>query len=456
MSNLAVLANLVQESIQYQNTIVFKELTNYWRELAYMSREELYGRTTVERSVEVNSNDDVILSQKYINNNVTLRSHEQRLEGILNHHFNVKMSVVFADFGPAIRIFDEYVNSSLIRNDYRHFYLEQEKFVDRFVRQSPTGIKAGVNIMTAKVSGLFAELPSTLYYATYLFERGKMPGKFAMTPEEHAAVVLHEVGHFFTYCEAFSTTVTTNYALTAMDRELTGTYDVAQREVIISNMKKKLDLTQLDAKALAGQSDKKIIEVAVVTEQAIKSRSELGISIYDHTASEFLADQFCTRMGAGRSLVTGLDKIHRFYGPGYAYMGTTGFVFNQIITLIVCTIPGIGWLYALCVLFGATDEGGDNTYDTNEARFRRIRQDMISRLKDRKISDGEKLMLLDDLKSIDEVLEYVHDKRSIFTTIGDFIVPAYRRYRNTMELQKQLERIGNNNLFLRSAELSVL
>lgn len=430
---------LSTEAINYQDTKTFKELELAFRDIMFQSG---------------NAFDEQI------------RKNEQLIEAIIKNSFNANISVSFGDEWPCIRIFDEYHNNVLIRNEYREFFAAQMNFTRRFVGGSG-GIKAGVDINTARLSGLFAELPATIYLPSVMLKRDgrsndgwSVPKQYQLTSEEMAAVVLHEIGHFFTYCETFNRTVTTNQALAAMVKELDGNYDIGKRQLVIARTVDDLKLKDVDVEALAKIDKRSILETAIVTEVTEKSRSELGVSIYDSTASEQLADQFTSRHGAGLYLTTALQKIHGLFGGSNAEMSTPLFMFTQILSIALMFIPPVCFflipLNIIGILVGGFGDDGDNTYDTPEVRFRRIKMDTLARLKNRAISAAEKKRILADLEAMDKAIGHIEDKREWREYIATTIIPVYRRYRKTKLLQQQLEQLGNNPLFVRAAELSVL
>lgn len=436
---------LSTEAINYQDTKTFKEL-----ELAF-------------RDIMFNQSGKAFMDNK--------RRNEELLEAITRNAFNANCTVEFSDMYPCMQIFDQYQNSVLVRNDYRHFYAAQLNFTKRFIGGG--GARRGtVDINKAKLGGIFSELPFTIYMPIDHLQDGwrspegwGMPSNHRFSSEEMAAIFLHEIGHFFTYCEAFSRTVTTNMALGAMSKALDGAYEVGEREVIIARCVDDLKLTDVDIKALAATDKKSIIETAIVVEVVEKSRSELGISIYDSTASEFLADQFANRHGCGRHLMTGLNKFVLMFGGEYAHQSTPAFMFGQLASIIFMFLPA---LFApallavtipvniLVILLGGAGDDGDNTYDTPEIRFRRIKQDTINRLKNRYISKEEKKRILADLVEMEKAMEGIKDKREWREYIATTLIPVYRRHRKTKLLQQELEQLGNNPLFVRSAELATL
>lgn len=428
------------EAINYQDTKTFKELELAFRDMMY------------------NQSSGGFTSQK--------RKNEELIEAIIKNAFNANCSIEFGDEYPCVRIFDEYQNNVLIRNEYREFAAAQLNFTKRFIGGGGAR-RAGVDINKAKLTGLFSELPFTIYLPLshiqdgYRDEEGwSIPTKARFTSEEIAAIVLHEIGHFFTYCEMFSRTVSTNQALAALVKELDGTYSIPQREVIIARTVDDLGLKDVDIKALAATDKRSIIETAIVVEVAEKSRSELGISIYDSTASEFLADQFAARHGCGRHLMTGLNKFVMLFGGEIAHQSQGLFIFNQLISIALMFVPPICFfaipINIIGILVGGFGDDGDNTYDTPEVRFRRIKHDAVNRLKNRYITKEERRRILADIEAMEKAMEGIKDKREWREYIATTIIPVYRRHRKTKMLQQQLEQLANNPLFVRSAELATL
>lgn len=434
MQRLPILST---EAINYQDTKTYKELELAFRTIMFQSGKEFTANK---------------------------RQNEEIIEAIIHNSFKCNVSLSFEDEYPAMRIFDHYHNSVLIRNDYREFWLEHVNFTKRFIGGSG-GQRAGVNIMTATLSGLFAELPFTIYLPIshlnrdHQYENGYVVSQ-RFTSEEMAAMTLHEVGHFFTYCETFVRTVSTNQALAAMQQELDGAYSVSQRRVIIAKTVDQLKLKAVDVDALAATDKKSIIETAIVMETVSKSRSELGISIYDSTASEFMADQFATRHGAGVPLMTALNKFTALFGGEYAHMSTPLFMFTQLMSIAFSLIPPFCFFLApvniIGILLGGLGDDGDNTYDTPEARFRRIKQDTTNRLKNRSISEQEKKRVVAELAEMEKCMAGIEDKREWREYIATTIIPCYRKYRHTKMLQQQLEQLASNPLFVRAAELAIL
>lgn len=422
MKKFAVLA---MEAVQFQKPVFFDELVLTFKEIRGLSDADYTARA---------------------------KDYDARLSAIVNHHTESAATVSFGPHAAGCYIFDPRANHVLARKENYDYIAEHTRFVERFMRDYSAGRKSMVNIGTGKLSGLFSDLPYVILFPVKLV-RTSIQNQFTLTVEELAAVFLHEVGHYFTYCEYFSRTVKTNQALAEVSKAMDGSYDVQQRELRIGMIGSKLQLKGLDAKALAAVNDQRIVEVAILSEASIQSRNELGISIYDENACEFLSDQYAVRMGAGRYLITGMDKMNRSYGVVVDYQSTPSFMWSQFAQIMLgVLIPPVMVLF----FWGGTLQANENVYDDPETRWRRMKQEMTAQLKNRSLSTEDKKRIVEDIRIVEEVTKDVEHKRTVWQTIVELVAPLYRKNRQSTQLQKQLETLANNSLYVSAAELTTL
>lgn len=418
---------LEMETIAYQSDKIFKELVFAYQDAAPVMDKEWAAKEQGET--------------------------QNRLASIINHGFGFGCKMALADIQPSILFFNSDPNHILVRDQREE--INMSRFVERYLAAyKPGGPRPGyVDINKARVSGIFSEMAFTICMPEK-FVRNKYPG-LNLTPEEWAAMTLHEVGHAFTYCEYFARTVTTNQALSTLSKQLEGNENIDQRVIYIQAAAKSMRIN-VNAAALA-TSKNSVVEVALVAETVELSRSELGVSIYDDTAAEFLADQFAVRCGAGRHLITAQYKLDKIFGSTSTYQSTPVFLLKQMLSLLAHIVPWTG-VIAVPISLWYIAIGGSisgNVYDDTEARFRRIRNDTVNQLKNRYISPLEKKRVLEDLDVIDSIVAKTKDRRDWQTVVAS-IIPTYRKFRNTTQLQKQLEQLGNSTLFARAAELTTL
>ena len=121
----------------------------------------------------------------------------------------------------------------------------------------------------------------------------------------------------------------------------------------------------------------------------------------------------------------------------------------MIIPLIITIPMTIGTFF----LFSNTNDG---TYDTITTRYKRIREDMVTMLKDKNIDKAVGTRLRNDIKRIDDVLRNYNEYKSLIGRILDFIIPSFRRSISQMEFYRELETLNSNDLFLGAHDLRTL
>jgi hypothetical protein len=413
------------ESIHFQSDRFFKELVLAITELKK------------EKAKEIKDSDKAALISTIIKN----------YTGFNNITVNV------GDDGPAIVLPNVNKNNVLV-NDFMKDYTNSSDGL-RLINEAGGVLKGKVNLKTGKVSGVFADLPATLHLNADLL---KDP---SFSVEEHAAMTLHEVGHLETYCEYMARTVTTNQALAGLSRGLMNAKTPDEREMLLVSVKKALKLESLDAVALAKENNNTAVELVVVTNITVDAADEIGANIYDYNTWEYLSDQYATRNGAGVHLVTALDKLHRRYG-NISYRSTAGYLAMEGLKAALI-IGGIlaassGFLLpkiamTLGIVFIAMDGMGDGTYDRPGVRLKRIRNDIVEALKDKKLKPEEGAQLTDDLLAIDEVLSHINDREQLFGKLWNLFSKNARKRMQQEKLAKELEGIATNDLFVQSAKL---
>jgi hypothetical protein len=333
--------------------------------------------------------------------------------------------------------------------------------------------KGSVDIRKNWVDGFFAEIPFQLYIRDSYLVSG------LLTVEELAAAVLHEVGHAFSQCEYVSRTVTTNQVLAEILQADSAGHEKKLTFVIVAAAhEQELTEKQKMALLLCKKPEDYIITAYAVADE--RCRSELGYSVYESTSCEQLADMYAARCGAGRHLVTGLNKLHERWGhydeSRRAYRAAWGF-FNFLVVkfyigalVAIVAGPMMGLLIALLltVFSGAQAVAttsvmlGFNTYDDPVTRFDRIRHQLIQLLKDRQVNPKLAKSVLSDIREIDAIVRPLRENEEGSPThhwahhVALWLNAVYRKKYDSELLQKQLESLANNNLFVAAAKLQTL
>ncbi len=182
-----------------------------------------------------------------------------------------------------------------------------------------------------------------------------------------------------------------------------------------------------------------------------KSISELGRSVYDSVSCEQLADQYMTRCGAGKDGVVGLDK---FFSLDSEWRRTKDNTFLNIVLLVVGLVTIFPTYTLLVMALNKTKE--NDSYDNLHARFSRIKDQLIQRLKTKDLPNKEIEVLLSDIETLDGIIKKSGTKLTLIEKVAYLLNPSYRNAHKYELLQKELETLSNNNLFIQAAKLSTL
>ena len=304
-----------------------------------------------------------------------------------------------------------------------------------------------------KVSGFFSEIPAKVGLGSQLLEE--------MTPGECAAITLHELGHQFGNFEYLGRVYTVNLALQTMTNALRGAEQRTVKVDIIRSVANDLEIPG-DLDKLADSDPDKARAIMLGSMNAIERRSTLSTR-WDSTSFEYIADQFPSRHGAGKDLVTALDKLNRKNFAPQAVMAVkyASYVLEVTSLVYIGLIASIGGpvlpLLAGLGLFAlGTDKMDPGVYDEPELRLKRIRDQYVQTLKVKSLSDDLKKTYLADLEKIDDVLKDYRNYTGITRRLFNIAMIGQRTRHNQKQLQLELEKIGNNDLFVSSSKLDTL
>ncbi|MBB5409395.1 hypothetical protein HDG34_003336 [Paraburkholderia sp. HC6.4b] len=374
-----------------------------------------------------------------------------QLPVLIAHYTGMNVKVAWMEDGPVV--YPPAVNKNHVLlsrwGDYFRQHMLTNADADKLIAQSQVRPIGRVDRRNARVSGVFSDLQSVLIVPPQLFQK-------KLSAEEIAAIVLHELGHVFAYFELISHTLTTNQILAGLSKKLDQSASVKDREAVLAKVKSVSHLQDLDVEMLAKSADRKVIEIVVVSSIARELQSEIGMPLFDMNGFEALADQFAVRLGAGRDLVTGLDKLNRIDGH-IAYRNRLAWLYAESLKMILLlAVPlTLGGTWSMLMASCTADSKGAETeaYGTLKTRYERIREQLVEGMKDPKLSKEMQADYAEDIAAIDEVLATVSNRRQLFSYMADFLSSSRRQRISQEKLQRELESIANNDLFVKAAAL---
>jgi hypothetical protein len=307
-----------------------------------------------------------------------------------------------------------------------------------------------VDIKRGKVGGVFSDMQNILMLPPELAVSKKYDA------EEKAGGVIHELGHLFAFFEYITAALTTNYILSAISKQYDTVTSVKDREVLLTKIKSQQKLHDLDAAALAKSNDKKVVEVVVITSIAKELHSEIGSNVFDINGWELMADQYAARQGAARQVVTFLDKLYKGSGS-IKYRSLPVYLFCEAVKVASLVVAPFSGGLSLIVFAGLamrdSVELSDTLYGTLKTRFGRMRDQLVAELKEKGLSDERQQGLAQDIQVIDDLLKDFKERQQLLGYVLDFISPFQRQRISQEQLQRQLEQLAHNELFVRSAAL---
>lgn len=321
------------------------------------------------------------------------------------------------------------------------------------IKSTNQGLMAGIDRKRGRVSGLYSELVSHVSITTAAFNSEKF------TDAEIAALLLHELGHAFTYYEFLGNTFTTNYVLLCTVNAINKTDSIKERQVLLKAADTALGVNVSKGETLASKKLELLNEtlpVVYISALGEKSRSELGMNLYDLRSWEQLSDQFATRHGAGKDLVTALDKIYRsvlhsstYSQPVFLAMEAFKVVRLAIMGFVATANPVVAAILVLrLTLMLIVLNPQEKFYDDPEARAKLVKQQLTEALKDKELTSDERKKYLQDIELIDEVLQGLNDRKGYVKLLWSYVLPWGKKGYQDEVVMKQMEELANNELFI--------
>lgn len=329
---------------------------------------------------------------------------------------------------------------------------------------------SSIDFQNGKVYGYFATTVNPIILHLGLFSNG-------IETEEIAAVFLHELGHLFGYYMLVSRLAVTNMVLREVADVFSNTNDKKIRIELLTEVENIYDHKFEDKETLADTKDASVpvsIASVVATDWV---RSELGLSYYDGRTCEFLADQFATRHGAGRYLVTFFDKNNRgvkrqgfestqrlIFSNLMSFMlnivdVSFANIFTKAMTMTIGLAGPIGFLMnvvtgtVFSMVYTLIMGTRNYEYDDPKGRYEAIRREIVSSLKD---PSNPREFVTEQLQSLEVIDAHINKinpigkaTKALSNFFYDYINGSYKE----IKFQRQYEELANNDLFVRAAQL---
>lgn len=319
-----------------------------------------------------------------------------------------------------------------------------------------------INLKTGHISGLFSNLSCPIFIN---YDEAFKDPKY--TTRHIVALLLHELGHLFTNFEFASRTITTNQCIALISKSLMEKNSAHEHEIVVEQVGELIAKDKRAFKEFEGVSDIRVISTVVIDKSFTQAKSELGTFDYDYTTGEYLADQYVARQGYARELIERIDlKKNSAFSSEYSttagffvdFAKTIGYLTGGFLSSLV--IPGIGpfvaSVFIIHEIMGSSYKNKDYTYDVLQVRLKRLREQIIQQLKYTKDDPEIKAGILKTLDETKAIIDQTRIHEPVFEKILLFISKKNRDAKAAIQLQRDLEELASNELFVKAAQLSTL
>ncbi len=333
--------------------------------------------------------------------------------------------------------------------------------------------KGYVDIENAKLGGFFSQYPHKVFMN---FE--ELFKDIELDAAETTAVFLHELGHLFDAC-AYSDRLDTNNQIMMNIAEHVGTRKRETDLTYVYNEIKKvhpkvseeeIDKLCSDNRMVAGYHWYKYVLIANGLGTISQNESKPGDRTYDNTSFEAMADNFATRFGYGKELISALDKLGKTHGDINKSLGWIT-LHQFMIAIYYCTVIIIGFLMffsapisligllSMFLIFAITYSGAEHnksyTYDDLKVRYIRIRHQLVEYLKNIKLPKEDVEGILASIEFADSNIKDTYEYRTMIEIVANFVFSNSQNARDTKLEQRLIEDLAHNDFFVKSAQLRV-
>lgn len=395
------------------------------------------------------------------------KSFSNKLEEIIKKRFNITLDcnvkeASYINASAMVQLLDIYhpLNKGLLDvfGKSANYFLGDQIVKPNFKKMVQGKIDniGSLDFKAVKASGIFSQLEYKIELLTPLFERDS---NFIIS------VILHELGHIWTFMEYVHHITFKNVIVTNIVKEFLKIKEDTLRVEFIGKVNNIYGINVPEA--LAKQSDPKA-QLVVVGDIYKQMYNDFSETTYNTTSVEVLADQFASRFGLGIEIIKSMSG-KEFSWEALHKNALIGFI-TSLITLTLTSLAG--FLVAIgsvafsvemlfCILFAGASglirlldtltfgqfKVGASNYDTPKQRLVRVRNMMINQLKNNpKNNDAKKL-----IEQIDESMAYIEkadEFNGFMVKLCRWVSTDFRTQEERKIYNQLLEDLMDNTLYV--------
>lgn len=306
----------------------------------------------------------------------------------------------------------------------------------------------------AKASGSFSEVICPMFIDfVSLFNNKK-----GWTDRQIVAVMLHEIGHVWTQLETSMKLTRVNQIIANLTKAIrNGQQD--KKKIVLKELGAELNLTEKEIDDLDNTNTSSILSFKLFQKTLSYIDSEVKVDFNNNISSEQLADNFAVRFGYGKDLATALtfNEIDSFpYKNFEILLGNiyeiVGLITGIIVGLAIPYILAYTLFYALLTVLVHRYGAFPPTYDDLDTRISKIRQQLIEMIKNKNLSKERIEVAIQELDLLKEMVKKTKLNMHWVTKLSIYLLPGSRKKFDEVELQKTLEDLTHNELFITAAK----
>lgn len=298
-----------------------------------------------------------------------------------------------------------------------------------------------VDEVTGKVGGDFSKVPVLMDIGI-----GFLAHNSEYEADEAAAIILHELGHLFAGFQFLGTFGYGGALVARTARMLLDSDSISERKVIIKKLESILGVDKTFNSVDYIENPKPGIDVLMLADYTGSLPVKTLNTLYDFRNVEQQADQFVVRHGAALVHARALDKIHRrsnYYG--HESMVRHLMVETARLFSLWGTVPSLSDLLFKNVY--------PKKYDDPNDRIEYLKMQLIDDLKRiPKNNEMERNIILNDIKEIEKIHGNIVYRRDVIQFFWDCVSTKGKDMAANEKLQKSLERMLYNDLFLKATQ----
>lgn len=422
---------LTMEAIKFQDGSLFKEMTEFFKTMDNL--------TSYEEKVKYISGKPLSdLIRKYTG--LTIQTE------VIPNMSEINCFCITPDITKNNVLIEEWRKQFYQHRDFKQL----SKNIDEVV-----GV---VDLVNGRVKGAFEKIVIRVFVTDGFIRT------MEFTPENKAALVMHEVGHAFTFLEFIAESAKTDFSLATATRELLQTTDKEKKITLAKSLNDAMGTT-VDVNVIAESSDVATWYTVYINNKEKQTRVATHTGRYSDTSAEFVADQFVTRHGGGAAMADTLAKIYKHLGKISVRDRISIWTQYAVCSLsVISAIAGLSLINPILGTMGTvalfvnlkTITQYDFTYSTytsDKDRVAKLKQELVGRLKDRDLPQDIRVSTLDAIKEIDKILKTLNDNRTIMELITIALRSDVHQAVKQEQVQKTLSTVINNDLFKTAATL---